>query len=190
MRLISKLALFLVLSAVCAKTARAAEAEPAQAYAEEVYLTENSALKLAFAGCDRTEKKVHAFTKSEKDKIESRLGWSLSQSTVAFFQGYLKDVPAGRAIIVDEIGKFKPITFMVKVSNEGKVERVDVMVYRETVGSEVRRERFTRQFRGKTAKDPMRINRDILNLTGATMSVQAMTAGIKKALVILDEVHE
>ena len=63
------------------------------------------------------------------------------------------------------------------------------MVYREPVGAEVRRQRFSRQFRGKTAKDPLRINRDILNVTGATMSVQAMTAGVKKVLVILDELY-
>ena len=60
------------------------------------------------------------------------------------------------------------------------------MVYREAVGEEVRRARFTRQFRGRSAKDPLRINRDILNVTGATMSVQAMTAGVKKVLVLLD----
>ena len=66
---------------------------------------------------------------------------------------------------------------------------MEVMVYRESVGAEVRRQRFARQFRGKTAKDSLRINRDILNITGATMSVQAMTAGVKKTLVILDELY-
>ena len=63
------------------------------------------------------------------------------------------------------------------------------MIYREPVGTEVRRQRFLRQFRKKSAKDSLRINRDILNITGATMSVQAMTAGIKKVLVILDELY-
>jgi Na+-translocating ferredoxin:NAD+ oxidoreductase RnfG subunit len=109
---------------------------------------------------------------------------------VTIYSGFKQGVPQGRAVITEEIGKFKPITFIVKVSNEGKVEKVEVMVYREAVGSEVRRERFTRQFRGKSGKDPVRINRDILNVTGATMSTQAMAAGVKKVLTLLDEIHE
>ena len=155
---------------------------------ERVYLTEDAALKLSFSDCDRVERKVHAVTKDERKKIESRLGWALSESTVTIFEGFRENQPRGRSVIAEEMGKFKPITFMVKVSNEGKVERVDVLTYREAVGSEVRRRRFTGQFQGKTAKDPLRINRDILNITGATMSVQAMTAGVKKVLVLLDEI--
>ena len=61
------------------------------------------------------------------------------------------------------------------------------MVYREEVGQEVRRQRFTNQFKGKNAKSALRINRDIINITGATMSVQALTLGVKKVLLILDE---
>lgn len=118
-----------------------------------------------------------------------RLGWKLSESTITVFQGFKQNEPQGWAIITEEIGKFKPITFIVKVSPEGKVEKVEVLVYREPVGVEVRKQRFARQFKGKTAKDRLRINRDILNITGATMSVQAMTAGVKKALVILDELY-
>ncbi len=171
-----------------AVSARATEGERSYPeFVEQVFLTEDAALKLAFPDCDRVEKKVIQISKDKKERIESRLGWVLSESTAAVFEGFSGKEPRGRAMVAEEIGKFKPITFMVKVSNEGKVERVDVMVYREAVGSEVRRPRFTRQFRGKSASDPLRINRDILNVTGATMSVQAMTAGVKKALVILDE---
>ena len=157
-------------------------------FTEQIFLTQDAALKLAFSDCDRVEKKVHHMTRQEKEKIEARLGWALSESTVTIFEGFRENQPRGRGVAAEEIGKFKPITFMVKVSNEGKVERVDVMAYRETVGSEVRRRRFTGQFNGKSAKDPLRINRDVLNITGATMSVQAMTAGVRKVLVILDEI--
>jgi len=153
---------------------------------EEVFLTEAGALKLAFPGADKVESRARRFTAEERSRIEERLGWALSGDTVTVHQGFKDGGPQGRAVVMEEIGKFKPITFMVKASNDGKVERVDVMVYRESVGAEVRRARFTRQFRGKTTRDPLRINRDILNVTGATMSVQAVTAGVKKALVILE----
>ena len=52
--------------------------------------------------------------------------------------------------------------------------------------SEVRRSRFLRQYRGKSSADPIRINRDIINITGATLSVRALNTGIKKQLVLVE----
>lgn len=37
--------------------------------------------------------------------------------------------------------------------------------------------------------DPSRINKDIINITGATMSVRSMSAGIKRVLVLIDEFY-
>ena len=181
------LALTLLLAAWAVRARATEGGASAPEFVEQTYLTEEAALKTAFPGCDRVERKVYKVSEGQREKIESRLGWTFSESTVTVFEGFSGNQPRGRAMITEEIGKFKPVTFIVKADNDGKVERVDVMVYREAVGEEVRRSRFTRQFRGKTSKDPLRINRDIINVTGATMSVQAMTAGVKKVLVILDE---
>jgi hypothetical protein len=61
------------------------------------------------------------------------------------------------------------------------------LVYREARGSEVRTKRFNYQYQGKNLDDPIRINRDIINITGATMSVRSMSAGVKRVLVLTDE---
>lgn len=177
----------LIFSPIRGRTAQGERNVPE--FTEEVFLTEETALKTVFPENAKILKEVHHYTESEKKAIESRLGWTVAESSFTAFEGFLDGKSQGWAVITEEIGKFKPITFIIKVSNEGKVERVEVMVYREAVGSEVRRQRFMRQFKGKSAKDPLRINRDILNVTGATMSVQAITAGVKKTLVILDELH-
>jgi hypothetical protein len=41
----------------------------------------------------------------------------------------------------------------------------------------------------KSVLDPVRINKDIINISGATMSVRSMSAGIKRALVLVDEFY-
>src|SRR5437867_3928415 len=64
-----------------------------------------------------------------------------------------------------------------------------VLVYRESKGSEVRMKRFNSQYEGKTVLDPIRINKDIINITGATMSVRSVSAGVKRALVLIDEFY-
>ncbi|MCB9773359.1 MAG: FMN-binding protein [Nitrospiraceae bacterium] len=43
--------------------------------------------------------------------------------------------------------------------------------------------------KGKNAEDPIRINRDIINISGATMSVRSMSAGVKRALVLAHELY-
>ena len=61
-----------------------------------------------------------------------------------------------------------------------------MMVYRESRGGEVRRRRFLVQYEGKSLGSPIRINRDIIGVTGATLSVRAMNAGVKKTLGIIE----
>ncbi|OGR83525.1 MAG: hypothetical protein A2901_00265 [Elusimicrobia bacterium RIFCSPLOWO2_01_FULL_54_10] len=170
--------------------ARAAGSDAAYPdFVEQVFLSKEAALKSAFPACSAVGETIHVLSKEKKTRIEGRLGWTLDASSITVYGCSNAIESQGQAVIAEEIGKFKPITFMVKVGAGGEVEKVEVMTYREPVGAEVKRTRFTRQFRGKSASSPLRINRDILNVTGATMSVQAMTAGVKKSLIILDEIN-
>ncbi len=81
------------------------------------------------------------------------------------------------------------MTYMVGVDTQGHVSNVELLVFREARGSEVRTKRFNVQYEGKTVLDPVRINKDIINISGATMSVRSMTAGIKRVLVLVDEFY-
>ena len=49
--------------------------------------------------------------------------------------------------------------------------------------------RFNAQYEGKTVSDPIRINKDIINISGATMSVRSINAGVKRVLVLIDEFY-
>jgi hypothetical protein len=68
----------------------------------------------------------------------------------------------------------------------GKVTDVIILVYRESRGAEVRDPRFLKQFRGKTRRDSVQVDRDILNYSGATLSSQALARGVRKALTLFD----
>lgn len=96
---------------------------------------------------------------------------------------------AGYAMVLDEKGKYRPITFLVAADSDLTVRDVEVLVYREDRGGEVRRQRFLRQYRGKTASDPIRTHRDIVNVTGATISVNALNDGVRRALATLGRLY-
>jgi Na+-translocating ferredoxin:NAD+ oxidoreductase RnfG subunit len=95
------------------------------------------------------------------------------------------DALLGYAVIVEEIGKHRPITFVVGVGRDGMVADVAVMAYREAYGGEVREHRFLTQYHGKALRDPMLPFRDIRNISGATLSAEAIGRGVRKALALL-----
>ena len=92
-------------------------------------------------------------------------------------------------MVNNTIGKHKHMTYMVGVDNRGACTDVELLVFREAKGSEVRRKRFNAQYEGKTVSDPIRINKDIINISGATMSVRSISAGVKRVLVLVDEFY-
>ena len=153
------------------------------------YLTLEEALSKSFPKADSVWSEVWVPESSERRRIERRLGWRLADSTFTIYRGSRGDQDQGYAIVGNEVGLYKPITFMVKVSIEGKVEAVHVMIFRESRGGEVRRRRFLTQYKGKTTRSPIRINRDIIGVTGATLSVRAINAGVKKALAIVETAY-
>ena len=92
-------------------------------------------------------------------------------------------------MICEEIGKHRPITFIAGVTPEGKVKDVAIMRYREPQGAEVRRRAFLGQFAGKNLSNPIMQYQDIHNVSGATLSVRAMSRGVRKALAVVQAAY-
>ena len=155
----------------------------------EVYLTAEDALKLMFPKSERIKKDLLRVPADRKLVIEERIGWKFPEDSFEVYIGETGTQVDGYALIQNTIGKHKPMTYMVGVDHTGHVLNVELLVFREARGSEVRTKRFNVQYEGKTVLDPVRINKDIINISGATMSVRSMTAGIKRVLVLIDEFY-
>jgi Na+-translocating ferredoxin:NAD+ oxidoreductase subunit G len=82
------------------------------------------------------------------------------------------------------IGKQEYIGYALALDASGRVLRVDVLDYRETHGWEIRNERWRAQFAGKTVADPVELNRDIANISGATLSCRHVTDGVRRLLAL------
>lgn len=94
---------------------------------------------------------------------------------------------AGYAWLLTEKTRFRPITFIVGVSPAGEITRTAVVVYREPRGEQVKARRFNAQYEGKTIDDELRVGRSIRSVSGATVSAEVMTGGVKKALLLTQE---
>lgn len=155
----------------------------------EVFLTEENAVKLMFPKSERIKKELLRVPTDKKMTVEERIGWKFPEDAFDVYIGETGTQVDGYALVQHTIGKHKPMTYMVGVDARGRVSNVELLVFREARGSEVRTKRFNVQYEGKTVLDPVRINKDIINISGATMSVRSMTAGIKRVLVLIDEFY-
>ncbi len=89
--------------------------------------------------------------------------------------------------ILDEIGKELPITIGVAIANN-KVQEVSVLKFRESRGGDIRHSFFTNQFIGSQLGEALTLDTNIDGITGATLSVRALTRVVKVALLFHNQV--
>ncbi len=168
--------------------AAAVAASPIPASAE-VYLTESQALGVVLGDKAVVRREQKAIDPALRKRLEEASGLRFPETSLTFFIAAQDGKPVKYAVAMNEIGKSEPITFMVGMSPEGKVTEVVIMEFRENRGWEVKEKRFLNQFRGKSAKNSIRVDEDIINYTGATLSSKAVARGVKRALLLLDALY-
>jgi Na+-translocating ferredoxin:NAD+ oxidoreductase RnfG subunit len=154
---------------------------------EGQFLSEAQAPAAVFAADATFTREVIAATPSVKDTMRALLGTtepSIWEDEYVTFKATQGETLLGYAVIVEEIGKHRPITFVVGVRRDGTVNDVAVMAYREAYGGEVKARRFLNQYRGKTPRDALQAPADIKNIAGATLSVDAASRAVKKAMAL------
>ena len=154
---------------------------------EGLFLREDQAAAAVFHDAERSERLEFAVTPELHARVEGRLEGttpSLWEERWVVFRVLRGDATFGHALIVEEIGKHRPITFVVGVRPDGSIADVAVMAYREAYGGEIASERFLRQYHGKRPTDGIRPPRDIMNVAGATLSVEAASRAVRKAQAI------
>jgi len=155
----------------------------------EVFMSEDDAVKLMLPKSQRIRRELIRLTQEKKELIEQRIGWKFPEESFEVYIGETSDKVDGYALLHNTIGKHRHMTYMVGVDGEGRCVNVELLVFREAKGSEVGKKRFNSQYEGKTLSDPIKINKDIINISGATMSVRSISAGVKRVLVLVDEFY-
>jgi len=89
---------------------------------------------------------------------------------------------AGFFIFDRVVGKHLYIDYAVALTSSGAVHSVEILQYRESYGGEIRSPSWLAQFVGKTSGSALKINGDIRNIAGATLSSTHVTEGVKRVL--------
>ena len=154
---------------------------------EKHYYSLSQALDKCFKKATRISSANYQLLAEEKKQMEQHLGALIKNKHVTIYEGFEGDKHLGFALILDEQGKYEPITFMTCVDSEFVVKDVVLMVYREKIGASVRKNRFLKQFFGKKLSDSLMVDQDIDAVSGATISSWTLTKGVKKAMLIMKQ---
>ncbi len=89
-------------------------------------------------------------------------------------------------VVADEVlGKVELISYAVGLAADGSIKQVEVLSYRESHGHEIRLAAWRRQFVGKTAAAPLQVGDDIANISGATLSCEHVTDGVRRIVAVI-----
>ncbi len=150
---------------------------PAMVARAETYLTEEQACRVLFPKTKLIPQWVELSAEQVK-KIAKKSGERVLKPKVRVWRG-----PSNEAMIVDEVvGKHEFITYAVAIASDGSVKGIEILEYKETYGYEVRRAEWRKNFVGKTIRDPIRLEKDIPNISGATLSSVHVTNGVRRVL--------
>lgn len=96
----------------------------------------------------------------------------------------------GFAFINKAPSKTDEFDYLVLLDKELIVIKTKILIYREDYGGEIGSKRWLRQFIGKTSKDTLKYEKDIIAISGATISASSMTIAVNTFLQNLEILHQ
>jgi Na+-translocating ferredoxin:NAD+ oxidoreductase RnfG subunit len=144
---------------------------------------------------------IYSVTKKRADKVLSKYWeddeYTLNRLTLSgpeqpeiysVQQGNSK--PFAFVLFAEAMGKVDTFAYLIIFKPEGTIEKVAVLLYRENYGGEIGSKRFLKQFNGKSNGMDMEYNQDIDGISGATISVQAITRAVRENSITFSNLIE
>ena len=150
---------------------------PVLAFAASVYETRAEFLSRAY-GDSSPEPAIIWLSGERKSNVQQLLGHDYPALRLRYWCRATRS-----AWILDEVGKEEPITVGVIIDND-YIQSLRVLTYRENRGGEVATPAFTDQFNGVSLDIDGAVGANIDGISGATLSVQALTRLASMALYL------
>lgn len=153
---------------------------PAIAHAK-IYVGVEETQQRLFPGQKLTQNPI-ALTEAQREKMRE-----LSSVREPFRGERVWKTTQGDWFIVDEVvGKHEMVKYALAINADGTIKGIEIMEYVESYGYEVGEASWRNQFVGKTGDATLKLNKDIKNISGATLSCKHLTDGVKRLMVMHD----
>ncbi len=123
-----------------------------------------------------------------KKKAEAAAKQKFANDFIYIYTATEKGKVKGYGFLDNVYGKAMPITFLVIFDVKGNIISSSIVKYREQYGGEVADKDWNKQFKGKNSGSDYTVGKSIDAISGATISVNSVTRGIKKLAVLFHEI--
>jgi Na+-translocating ferredoxin:NAD+ oxidoreductase RnfG subunit len=148
------------------------------------YMNVAQAQKAIFPDADRFVQTNISLSPQMKNEIKKRSGvaqrWDAQEVWRAEKSGKL----LGFFIVDAVIGKHEFITYGAGLTIDGRVRGVEIIIYNETRGDQIRDIRWRNTLVGKSLRDAFVLDKDVPNISGATLSCKNVMMGVKRLLTL------
>jgi len=148
------------------------------------YLTVAQAQQLIFPEADRFVDAAIELSEEQSKAIEAKSGVRQRWKKQAVWRAEKSGELLGWFIVDEVVGKHEFITYVAGLTLDGRVRGIEILAYRETYGYQIRNPGWRHLFEGKTLADPFKLDQDIPNISGATLSCRNVTNGVKRLLAL------
>jgi Na+-transporting NADH:ubiquinone oxidoreductase subunit NqrC len=147
-----------------------------------VYFTAEAVKRALFPGATRFVDRSITLSKAQMKAIAKAAATRVTAANVIVSDAY---GPAGKmgSLFIDKVyGKHEFITYALALDVGGAVRGLEIMDYRESYGDQVRLPKWRAQFGGKRYGQPLMIDKQVKNISGATLSCVHVTEGVRRLL--------
>jgi Na+-translocating ferredoxin:NAD+ oxidoreductase RnfG subunit len=148
------------------------------------YLSIDAAQKAVFPAADAFQEIILTQTPDQQMAVAVQAGPQPPHGMVRVWRATQNGRLLGHVFMDEVIGRQSLITYAVGVDTDGALRNLEIMAYRESHGGEVRNAAWRGQFEHRTHLDQLRFGTDIKNISGATLSSEHVTQGVRWLLAL------
>jgi hypothetical protein len=162
-----------------AALAALAAAAPVPVVIAAEYLTLEGAQRALFPQAEHFTEVALSLSPTQHERVAALAGPQPPHRSLRVFRAVRGAELAGYVFVDEVIGKEDFITYAIGIDAQGRLSAPEVLSYRESHGGEIRNTAWRQQFAGRHGLDQLRVQTDIKNIAGATLSCEHVTEGVR-----------
>jgi hypothetical protein len=148
------------------------------------YLSVDEAQKAVFPEADAFQEIIVAPSPAQLQEWLAHAGPQPAHGMIRIWRASRAGLPLGHVFVDEVIGRQNLITYAVGIDLNGSLRNLEILAYRESHGSEVRNPAWRAQFNQRKDLGQVRFRTDIKNISGATLSSEHVTQGVRWIMVL------
>jgi hypothetical protein len=148
------------------------------------YLSIDAAQKAIYPEADAFQEVVLSLSPDQLQGILKLAGDQPTHGTIRLWRATRNGTLIGHLFVDEVIGRQNLITYALGIDATGHIRDLEIMAYRESHGGEVRNPAWRDQFAQRHDLEQLRFGTDIKNISGATLSSEHVTQGVRWLLAL------